>query len=166
MIACFLMAMVFSSCDLRSESAKKGMERFTNSPTPAIPLMPTPSPVDPADVVEVDTSQEGESIPITGYDKRTTVKCTKFDRILVNGDRSEVVVKGVCRQIMVNGDSNKLSIDAAAEIVFNGTDNEIKYTRYPNGRQPIVVENRTGNIVEKVPVDTVTDQGSKRKIAK
>ncbi len=166
LVACVLAATLFSSCDPRSETAKKGVEKFVSSPTPRIAPAPTPTPVNPADVVEVDTSLEGERISIAGNEKRKSVTCTRFDRVFVNGNRNEVTVKGVCRQVMINGDVNKLNIDAAAEFEFNGSDNELNYSRYPNGKQPIVVENRPGNVVKKVPLGTMTNQDPKRKIVK
>jgi hypothetical protein len=166
LVACILTGTLFSSCDPRTETAKKGVEKFVSSPTPPIAPSPTPTPVDLADVVEVDTSQEGKRISIAGNEKRTSVTCTKFDRVFVNGNRNEVTVKGVCRQIMVNGDANNLNIDAAAEFEFNGSDNELNYSRYPNGKQPIVIESRPGNVIKKVPLGTMTNQDPKRKIVK
>ena len=164
-ICCMFAAMLLSSCDVRSDTAKREMEKFTSSPTPPISAMPTPSPVDPADTVAADTSTESGSIPIDGYKKRTSVTCTKFDRVRVNGDENEVTVKGICRQIMINGDSNKVTIDAAIEFVFNGTENEVQYTRYLNGKQPVVTENRPGNIVQKASAK-LPSRDSKSKIVK
>jgi hypothetical protein len=72
----------------------------------------------------------------------------------VNGDGSVINVAGVCRQIMINGDGNKITLDAAMEIVLNGSDNSMRHSRYANGKQPSVIDNRGGNIVEKIPAMT------------
>ncbi len=153
-----------ASCDLRSETAKRDMEKFESSPTPPISPLPTATPVDPADIVKVDTGTEGERISINGIKKKTSAVCSKFNRVLVNGDENEITVRGVCSQLMINGDQNKINVDASAEFVFNGSDNIVQFSRYPNGKEPIVVENRPGNVVEKVSAVTMTNKDSKRKI--
>ena len=163
---CTLTAILLASCDLRSETAKQGMEKYVSSPTPAISPIPTATPVDPAERVDVDVNKESESISIDGYKEKRSAACPKLEKVRVNGDGNEITVKGVCRQVMVNGDANKIKIDAAVEIVFNGTENSVQYSRYPNGKQPIVVENRPGNVVEKAASATMTNQNSKSKIVK
>lgn len=157
---------LLSSCDLRSDTAKRDMEKFAATPFPSIAPIPTPTPIDPADIIQVDTGLEGETIPVTGHEKAETVTCRKYDRVMVNGDAGRITVKGACRQIMVNGDGNQITADAAAEIVLNGSDNIVRYLRYANGRQPLITENQEGNTIEKVSSDPVTSGGSKRKIAK
>jgi hypothetical protein len=139
------------------------MEKFTSSPTPPIVAPPTPTPVDPADAVSVDTGIESGRISIDGYEKQTSATCSKLDRVRVNGDRNKITIKGVCRQIMVNGDSNEVNADAAIEFVFNGMENRLQYSRYPNGKAPIVTENRPGNIIEKSTAGTLTSRDSKTK---
>ena len=157
-------ALVVASCDLRSESAKKGMEKFASSPTPPILALPSPTPIDPADIVKVDTTLEGDSIPVTGQNQKKTVSCTKYNRVLINGDAGEIKINGACRQVMVNGDRSEITVEAATEFVLNGSENTIKYSKYVNGKEPSVVENRPGNIVEKAVAVTSGDRT--RKITK
>lgn len=146
----FAVLAVTSACDVRSETAKREMEKFTSSPTPYFSPIPTPTPVDPADSVTIDTSQDGETIHINGYKEKLSRNCQKFNRVLINGDDNEVTIKGVCRQIMVNGDRNKITSDAAMEFVFNGSENTLKHSRFVNSKPPVIVENRAGNQIEKV----------------
>lgn len=140
------------SCDLRSGTAKKEMEKFSDTPAPEpLPFAsPAASPADPADVVEVDTNTEGEIIGVNGYNEKKTVSCSKFDRVMINGGRNNLTITGPCRQIMVNGDDNRIKADAVMDIVFNGTDNSVTYSRVVNGKRPVVSQNHEGNIVEQV----------------
>lgn len=140
---------LLTTCDLRSETAKREMEKFTSSPTPPISPTPTPEPIDPADVVKVDTTQEGASISVDGYELKRSVNCSKYNRLLVNGDESVITIKGVCRQVMINGDKNKITAEAAMEFVINGSENTVSYSKYANGKRPSVIENRPGNTIEK-----------------
>ncbi len=150
MLACLLVVTALTGCDLRSDTAKREMEKFSGTPTPPISPKPTEVPIDPNDVVQVDINLEGERISVDGHDQKKSVACTKFDRVNINGGRHVVTVKGACRQIMVNGDSNQITLDAAMEIVINGEENTIKYSRYVNGKQPFIKENAAGNTIEKI----------------
>lgn len=149
-IACLLLIAVNSSCDLRSETAKREMEKFTSSPTPPISPTPTLEPIDPADIANVDTSQDGPQISIDGYEQKKSANCTKYNRVMVNGDKSVVTIKGVCRQIMINGDKNQVTAEAAMEYVVNGSENTVGYSKFANGKRPSIVENKPGNTIEKI----------------
>ena len=149
---------MLASCDLRSGIAKENMEKFNPTPTPPFSPTPTPVPIDPADIVVVDIDQEGDVLSVNGYDQKKTINCTKFNRVRVNGDTNLANIKGVCREIMINGDKNEITVDAAMEFVFNGSENKVKYSRFPNGKQPLVTQNRPGNIIEKVEVGTTSGQ--------
>jgi hypothetical protein len=165
-IVCLLFIATLASCDVRSDTAKRDMEKFISSPTPPITPFPTMTPVDPKDVVEVDTSQQGDTIHFNGEGQKKTESCTKFNRLMVNGDKYVLTIKGVCRQIMINGDGNDITADAAMEFVLNGSNNTVRYSRYANGKQPTIVESRTGNTIEKVPASTMTSGKPARKHAK
>jgi hypothetical protein len=141
---------VLASCDVRSETAKREMEKYTSTPEPMGTPTPTATPVNMGDVVKVDTSVEGPNISVDGYDLKKSVACPKYNRVLVNGDRNNLTVTGVCQQIMLNGDANEVTADAAAEFVINGSKNIMRYSRFANGEPPKVVENQQGNTIEKV----------------
>lgn len=139
-----------TSCDVQSGMTKKSVEKYLPTPTPSISPTPTELPVDPADVVTVDTTVEGNDISITGLREKKTVACTKFNEVMVNSSDSVITIKGACRQIMINGHRNKIAADATMEIVINGSENNIKYSRFVNGKRPTITENRPGSVVEKI----------------
>lgn len=149
-ISCVLLIAILAACDLRSGIARDNMEKYTSTPTPSISPTPTLEPIDPADIVEVDTSQEGTTISINGYGLSKTTACTKFNPVMLNGDTNVVTIKGTCRQVMVNGDKNRIAADAAMEFVINGSENTVSYSRFANGKRPSVIENKTGNTIEKI----------------
>lgn len=150
----FLLAL-FTSCDLRSGTARKEMEKWEDKPAEPRAPVASASPVDPTDIVEADVAQQGEPISVIGVKERVNGTCSKFNQLMVNGDDNTVAIKGVCKQIMVNGDRNTITADAAAEFVFNGTENVVTYSRVVNGRWPSMVQNQAGNVIEKVsrPID-------------
>ena len=161
--ATILSIAMFDSCDFRSGTAKEEMDKFSGTPTPTITPPPTPTPVDPADVVQVDTSMEGGTLTVNGHNQTKALTCAKFDRVMINGSENVANISGVCRQIMVNGDGNQITADAAAEFVFNGTANSLKYARFVNGKQPSVAENQAGNVVEKIAFEPATSGRSPSK---
>lgn len=152
-IISFLSLAIVSSCDFRSGTAKEEMDKFSGTPTPSITPLPSPPAIDPADVVEVDTTMEGDRLTVNGHSQTKTLTCAKFDRVKINGNGNLVTIDGPCRQIMVNGDENRITADAAAEFVLNGTGNSLTYSRFVNGKQPLVAENRPGNVIEKTAFD-------------
>jgi len=141
------------SCDFRSGTAKEEMEKFSATPTPGPPVLspPVPTPVAPADIVQIDTSLDGKALTVNGDALKQTLKCNEFNPVMINGNQNIVTIDGACQKITVNGDRNKISADASMEIVFNGTENNLKYARFPNGKQPSIVENQSGNLIEKIP---------------
>ena len=152
-----MLVTALAGCDFRSETAKKEMEKFSGTPTPSISPPPTELPPDPSEVVEVDVNLQGkETVSVDGYDQKKSVDCTRLDRVMINGDRSVVTIKGACRQIMINGDDNQITSDAAIEFVINGVRNSVKYSRFVNGKRPIIKENTAGNNIEKIESSGVT----------
>jgi hypothetical protein len=134
------------------------MEKFSGTPTPTISPVPTPTPIDPADVVAVDTSQDGDILTVNGQKQKKSITCKKYDQVMINGNGSVVSVTGVCRQIIINGDDNEVTADAAAEFVFNGSGNALKFARFANGKQPIISQNQAGNVVEKIAYQPYKNQ--------
>lgn len=153
---CFLLVAVLAGCDLRSDTAKREMEKFSGTPTPPVTPAPTEPPIDPSEVVQVDINLDGEKLSINGYDQKKSVACTKFNRVMISGGNNVITIKGPCRQIMINGDGNQVIGDAAMEIVVNGDKNDVKYSRYVNGKRPYIKDNAGGNSVEKIAAPGAT----------
>ena len=140
----------FSSCDVQSGITKKSVEDYNPTPTPTISPASTEAPVNPADVVTVDANLQGETLTVDGPNEKKNVVCSKYNRVMVNSNDNVVTIKGACKQLMINGNGNDVTAEAIVDIVVNGSENNIKYSRFANGKRPSVKENRTGNIIEKV----------------
>ena len=138
------------SCDVQSGMSKKGVEKFIDTPTPSVSPKPSEAPIDPADIVQVDTSVTGPTISVNTKSDKKDLVCDKYNRVMLNGGEKVVTVKGVCSQIMMNGNNNDVTADAVMEIVFNGSGNKIRYSRYGNGKRPVITDNSGGNVAEKV----------------
>jgi Protein of unknown function (DUF3060) len=135
----------------QSEIAKKSVEDFKPSPTPAR-IQQTPEPVDPADVVTADTTKQGPTLFANEDEEKKTLSCKEYNRVMINGSRNEVTITGVCSQLMVNGHGNKVSAVAAAEIVAYGTQNEVSYSKFANGNRPTITDSPGSNTITKVAV--------------
>ncbi len=139
---------LLAACDVQSGMTKKSLEKYNPSPTPVINV-PTPEPINPGDVVTVDPEASGPTISVNKPAEAKRVKCTKYNRVAINADGLEVNIDGVCKQIMINGDGNKITVTAVSEVVANGTDNKVEFYKYANGKQPFVADNTSSNTVAK-----------------
>ena len=146
--AALIVGVVWVARDLTADPLKDGS---LSSPTPTVTPTPAPTPVDPWLIVNVDPTTEGETQTVNGHSQKQTLECKKFDRVYINGSGTTVIVKGACNQIMVNGDKNQVTTDAVTEFVFNGTANEVTYSRFVNGKGPRITENQGGNDVQQAP---------------
>ena len=160
-----LAIIILASCDFRSGIAKQEAEKFNGTPTPSVSPTPTAVPIDPADIVQVDTSQNGEDLVFNGRQPSKTVACTKYNEVRINIDSATVTITGVCRQITINGNNNKIAADATMRFVINGVGNNIGYLRFPNGQRPLVTDNGNGNVIEKISADAlVNNQSNSNKV--
>ena len=138
------------SCDVQSGIAKKSLEKYVPTPTPEAKVV-VEKPIDPADMVVVDTASQGPLITISKpEDAKKIVKCDKYNRVMINGDAKDVKIEGSCSQIMINGDKSNITVAALAEVVLNGDENIVQYLKYANGKKPLIKENGTGNTVLKI----------------
>lgn len=161
-----MIAAAVAGCDMRSGTAKEEMEKFSGTPTPALSPTPPEKPIDPAEVINVDAAVEGDKITINGSAQKKTVACTKLNRVMISGGSSTISITGACGQIMVNGNGNQLTIDAATEIVLNGDKNTVQYSRYVNGKRPVIKDNAGSNTIEKVSFVATPGTTSNRKNGK
>jgi len=147
-----LSSLLALGCDVQSGITKRSVEKFEPTPTPE-KVVVAQEPIDPADVVTVDTTLDGPKINVNPSDTKTTVDCNKYNRVALNGDGKTITVKGICRQIMINGDKNTVTATAFTEIVVNGSENNVTYSKFVNGKRPTITQNATGNNIEKVTAD-------------
>lgn len=141
---------ILMGCDPQSEFARKGVEKYAPTPTPSVSPTPVEAPIDPADVVQVDTSTTGPLLLVSRGEKKGDLNCSKFNRVMVNSNGNALTIKGACSQIMVNGNDNDIKAKAVTEIIFNGGGNKLGYSSYANGKRPTVVDNYGGNVSEKI----------------
>lgn len=135
------------SCDFRSGIAKEEMEKFSGTPTPSITPTPEQTPI-PADaIVQADTSLDGPVLTANDVGQKS-LNCTKYNLVSINVDGSVIAIKGVCQKVTVNGDRNQVTAEAAMEFAFNGTGNSVKFSKFANGKQPIITDNQASNTVE------------------
>ena len=151
LIVALVSLFTLASCDVQSGITKKSVEKFEPTPTPSVSQTPAEAPIDPADVVTVSTTEPGPVLLASSYkDKKGAMVCDKYNRVMVNRDGNVVTVRGACSQIMINGNGNDVTADGVAEIIFNGTENKVRYSRIVNGKRPTVTDNAGGNISEKI----------------
>jgi hypothetical protein len=152
MLACFSL---FVCCDAQSGIATKSVEKYVPTPTP-VRTPEVVEQIDPADVVTVDAAQEGARISIPPADEKKGVDCTKYNEVRVNGNGKNITVKGICKQLMINGDKNRVSGLAFSWIVLNGAENQVEYSKYANGKKPTVTDNGEANAVTKIEAPAET----------
>ena len=149
----YITLVIFSfvaACDVQSGITKKSVEKYAPSPTPEWKVV-VEEPIDPADIITVETSVQGPMISINKAEEaKKIVKCDKYNRVMVNGDAKEVKIIGVCSQLMINGSRSKVTAVASSEIIVNGRENSVQYSKYANGKKPLVKDNGDGNTVLKV----------------
>ena len=123
----------FIGCDVQSGITKKSVEKYEPTPTP-VKTATVIENIDPADVVAADTNADGPTISINPSDTKTSLNCAKYNQAMINVDRKSIKVTGVCKELMINGDGNSITLEAAAAIVINGHQNTIEYSKYVNGK--------------------------------
>ena len=137
---------LFSACAGETPTANSATPKPTQTP-----LVRTADQIDPADVVNVDTAAEpGETLYVNEGPEKVTLKCDKYNRVMINGSDNEVTITGVCSQIAINGKMNRVNAVAAAEIITYGTENTVQYSKYANGKKPVITDTSKTNTITKV----------------
>lgn len=137
-----------SACDVQSGITKKSVEKYAPTPTPER-TVEVVEKIEPADFVNVDTTAQGPQLSINKTTNKTTVDCNKYNKVVVNGNAQEISIKGVCKQLMINGDKNQIVAVAFSEIVLNGFENNVQYSKYANGKKPLITDNGKENTILK-----------------
>ncbi len=52
------------------------------------------------------------------------------------------------------------------EFIFNGAENSLRYSRFANGKLPLVTENQPGNVIEKTAFEPAKNVRSQSKSEK
>lgn len=137
-----------SACDVQSGISKKSVEKYAPTPTPER-TVEVVEKIDPAEVINIDVNAKGPQLSINKTTNKTTVDCNKYNKVVVNGNALEISVKGVCKQLMINGDKNQIVAVAFSEIVLNGFENNVQYSKYANGKKPLITDNGKENAILK-----------------
>jgi hypothetical protein len=141
-----------NACDVQSGITKKSVEKYAPSPTPE-KTVEVVEQIDPADIVSVDAAVEGPQLSINKGDNKTTVDCNKYNRVQINDDARNVTIKGICKRLMINGDRNQVAAAAVSEIALNGFGNTVQYSKYANGKKPVITDNGKDNTISKTPAE-------------
>lgn len=138
-------SILFSACAGEAPTSNSATPRPTQTP-----LVRTAEQIDPADVINVDTVEPGETLYVNEGPEKVTLKCDKYNRVMINGSENEVTITGVCSQITINGRMNRVTAVAAAEILAYGAENTVQYSKYANGKKPVVTDTSKTNTITKV----------------
>lgn len=149
LILLFILISISAACDVQSGIARNSVDQYKEKPSPTRSPVPTPTPIDAADVITVEVGEEGSLLSVNESGQKKTVDCSKYNRVMVNGDNNTITIKGSCASVMFNGDGNTADVNASAEFVFNGDNNSVTYSKYINGRHFILTDNKKTNTVEK-----------------
>lgn len=136
-------------CEVQSGITKKSVEEYQPTPTPSPVATVEEEPIDPADVVQIDTSVEGKSISLDKPGATLTADCKSYDRVAINTDDQKIEITGACQRVMINGKGNQVEIAAVSVITVNGDENAVRYSKFINSKRPTVADNGAGNTIEK-----------------
>ena len=138
-----------AACDPQSEITKKSLEKYGPTPTPSVEPTPTLAPIDPADVIQAASGDAGPMLTVNKSEETKPLNCDKYNQVMVNSRDHKVTIKGACRQLVVNGNGNQIMAEGISEIIFNGENNQVTYTKYVNAKHPQVRDNKGSNTAEK-----------------
>ena len=141
-----------NACDVQSGITKKSVEKYAPSPT-AEKTVQVVEQIDPADIVSVDAAVEGPQLSVNKGDNKTSLDCNKYNRVQINDDGRNVMIKGICKRLMINGDRNQVAIAALSELALNGFGNTVQYSKYANGKKPVITDNGRDNTISKTTAE-------------
>jgi hypothetical protein len=141
--------LISGGCEVQSGISRKSVEKYQPTPTPSPVATIEEEPIDPADIVKIDTSVEGKEISLDKPSAKVTAECKSYDRVAINTDGQKIEIKGACERVMINGKGNDVTAEAVSIITVNGDENNIRYSKFINGRRPTVTDNGEANTIEK-----------------
>jgi len=143
---------LLTACDVQSGITKKSVEKYAPSPTPE-KTVEVVEQINPADIVSVDAAVEGPQLSVNKGDNKTSLDCNKYNRVQINDDARDVTIKGICKRLMINGDRNQVAVAALSEIALNGFGNTVQYSKYTNGKKPVITDNGRDNTISKTSAE-------------
>ena len=139
-----------ASCNVQSGITQDSLEKYKPTPTPERIAQPTEEPIDPAEIVNVDTSAPGPTLSVNRETDKANLNCDKYNRVTINASSMEVNITGACSRIVVNGRQNRVTAVAATEITTFGRDNTVEYSKYVNGKKPVIADSSGTNTISRV----------------
>lgn len=68
--------------------------------------------------------------------------CGGDDRVEISGKGNTLTIRGECAALEVNGSGNKITVESVGSIKISGNNNEIRYSRVPDGKSRPVIKNK------------------------
>lgn len=85
---------------------------------------------------------------LAGDNASRALKCNG-DAVTVSGDSNRLTLTGNCTQVVVNGNKNVVSVVAVGQIVVNGKQNTVTWSKSLKGAKPMLRVTGTANKILK-----------------
>jgi len=148
-VLAFVLLSVLLGCNAESEVSKGNASGNQATPTPER-LVRVGDKVDPSDVVQAEISEPGPTLLVSEETDKKNLKCDKYNRVMINSSDNKITISGACSQIMVNGHRNQISAVGAAEITTYGSENTVEYSKFVNGKKPVITDTSGSNTINKI----------------
>ena len=85
---------------------------------------------------------------LAGDNAARTMKCSG-DAVTVGGNSNKLTLTGNCTQVVVSGNKNVVTVVAVGQIVVNGKQNTVTWSKSLKGAKPLTRITGTGNKILK-----------------
>lgn len=79
---------------------------------------------------------------LDGSDSSYSYVCGGDDWVAVNGKNDSLTITGECAVLEINGSDNKVTVESVGTITIRGNNNDVRYTRAPDGKHRPLIKNR------------------------
>lgn len=142
-----LLTFLNSACESPPPAANSPSSDRT-TPTPER-LARVEEKFDPSDVIEADISDPGPTLLVSEETDRKDLKCDRYNRVMINSSDNKISITGACNQILVNGHRNRVTAAGAVEIIAYGSENTVEYSKYVNGKRPMITDTSGTNTISR-----------------